>query len=92
MNIDDVLLTSKEKDEVWKAEVKKAGKPSLMGNVWEKALVKAQALKLLEWLKEQGLLRHEIDEHYQGTSEFKPVCVENCRVCKLESKLKEVDK
>lgn len=46
-------------------------------------------LKLLEWLKKTGLLNHEIDERYQGSITFKPVCVENCRICELEAMLRE---
>ncbi|MFA5208564.1 MAG: hypothetical protein WC428_08030 [Candidatus Paceibacterota bacterium] len=83
--IDEVLLTPEEKDEVWKAEVKKAGKPSLMGKVWEKALVKAQCLKLLEWLKEYCTnALHNLDGDYAYIRAECPECL-----AELESKLKE---
>jgi len=89
--IDKVLLMPEEKDEVWKAEVKKAGKPSLIGKVWEKALVKAQCLKLLEWLRGRCTEHPQYDEEVGGSKrKFYPLH-QDCPECmlELESELKE---
>ena len=81
MNIDEVLLTDSEiEDEV-------AGDAWLDDMSW---VCKAQCLKLLEWLKEEGLLNHTGFWTY-GAQGSKPTwtCRDYCKLCELESKLKE---
>jgi hypothetical protein len=87
MNIDDVLLTEKEID-----SVQKYNKGALWDFVSEQ-ICKAQCLKLLEWMKTNNVIGHKTftvaDISFQKNAPLRNVCYEDCKLCELESKLKE---
>lgn len=90
MNIDEVLLTEKQKEHLIAEAL--SDNPHWQPDAWGlfDVICKAQCLKLLEWLHEEDHIEHQlfVDKYVSGVP-LMSHDESDCWLCELESKLKE---